>query len=272
MESSFFNKDKLIADLKIARMSVYFKDFLKRAIISSLFVTIPLNLLVLFVLFSIFNEIKNYKLLSIIIITLPMTFMIMLKFFLRTPEIKIIRSRKNIDAEITSVIRFLMLDLRANAPLFDALKNITENFEETGKYIKDITTKVKLGTALEDALTESVENVPSENLRILFWQIINHLQTGVDINKTLHTLVDEIQEQQKIEFKKYGKRLNVLSLFYMIIAIILPTIGFTMISAALIFIGFAINSGVIILFWIVFSLMQIMFLALSSGNRPVTES
>jgi hypothetical protein len=57
----------------------------------------------------------------------------------------------------------------------------------------------------------------------------------------------------------------------MIVAIILPTIGFTMISAALIFIGVEINIGLILGFWILFTIMQLMFLAMSGGNRPVTE-
>ncbi len=82
----------------------------------------------------------------------------------------------------------------------------------------------------------------------------------------------EIVENQKIEFKKYGKKLNVLSLFYMIIAIILPTIGFTLISAALIFLNVKMEVMIIIGFWILFSVFQLMFLAMSGGNRPVVEA
>jgi hypothetical protein len=104
------------------------------------------------------------------------------------------------------------------------------------------------------------------------WQLINHLQTGVDIIPALNSLVGEIFEKQRIEFKKYGKKLNVLSLFYMIVAIILPTIGFTMIAAILLFIGFQMSLSVILGFWVLFSIMQLMFLAMSGGNRPVTES
>jgi flagellar protein FlaJ len=204
-----------------------------------------------------------------------MGFFISFKFFLKYPEVKGIRSKKNIDAEIISAIRFLVLDLKANAPIYDAVQNLSKNFGEIGKYLNDIIIKVQLGSSLEAALSEEVEIVPSEEFRVLLWQLISHLQTGADISKSLETIVMEISEKQRILFKKYGKKLNVLSLFYMIIAIILPTIGFTMISAALIFIGVPIDEDfiyIILGFWVLFSVLQLMFLAMSSGNRPVVES
>jgi hypothetical protein len=45
-----------------------------------------------------------------------------------------------------------------------------------------------------------------------------------------------------------------------------------MISAGLIFMGFPITAWVIILFWGLFSILQLFFLVMSSGNRPVVES
>jgi Flp pilus assembly protein TadB len=196
----------------------------------------------------------------------------MFKFFLKTSEARIIRSRKNSEAEISSAIRVIILDMKANASMFDALRNVASNFNEIGVYLDDVINKVRLGSSLETALSEAVELVPSESFRVLMWQLINYLQTGTDVIPNLRTLVDEIVENQKIEFKKYGKRLNVLSLMYMIIAIILPTIGFTLVAAGLIFIGFKFNVGIIIGFWVMFTVLQVMFLAIGGGNRPVVES
>jgi Flp pilus assembly protein TadB len=268
----FFNKDELIKNLKIARMDVYYKDFLKNSLKVSMMMGIMVNVILFFVFSGVAKDTKNYFILLLLLVTVPMSFFIMFRFFLKTPEIKLIRSRKNIDAEITSAMRFLILDLKANAGIFDALQNLVKNFDEIGKYVNDVVTKVKLGSPIEKSLDEEVELIPSENLRVFFWQIINHLQTGSDITHSLKSIVDEIVEKQKIEFKKYGKKLNVLSLFYMIVAIILPTIGFTMISAALIFIGIEVTAGLILGFWILFTVMQLMFLVMSSGNRPVAES
>lgn len=268
----FFVKDKLIRDLRIARMNIYYKDFVKNSFKISLMMTIMINIILFFVLNSIAKTSGSASILLLLFLTFPLGFFILFKFFLKTPEVRIIRSRKNIDAEITSAIRFFVLDLKADAPIFDALHNLAENFDEIGNYLKDIIIKTKLGSSLENALNEAAELVPSESFRIVLWQIINHMQTGSDITHTLEVIVDEIVEKQKIDFKKYGKKLNVLSLFYMIVAIILPTIGFTMISAILIFIGFKMSIGVILGFWILFTVLQLGFLVLSGGNRPVVES
>jgi len=268
----FYNKEQLIHDLRVARIDIYYKDFIRYCSRIALMISLMLNALIFFILSSIARNTKAYSILALLVVTLPVCLYIAFMFFLRTPQVKIIRSKKNIEAEIISAIRFLILDLKANAPLFDAFQNLTKNFDEIGQYLRDVVIKVQLGSSLEEALNDAVELVPSEAFRTLLWQLVNHLQTGSDMIDTLNVMVTEIVENQKIEFKKYGKKLNVLSLFYMIIAIILPTIGFTLVSAMLIFLNVKMEVMVIVGFWMLFSVFQLMFLAISGGNRPVVES
>ena len=269
---AFVDKEVLIRNLKIARMNVYYKDFIKNCARLAAMSTFTLNILVFFVLDSVTKTTGSKAAFLLFFFTVPMGLYIAFMFFIKAPEVTIIRSRKNIDAEITSAIRFLILDIKANAPFFEAFQNMSNNFDEIGKYLRDVIVRVQLGSSFEQSLNEAVELVPSESFRILLWQVINHLQTGTDITHSLEVLVNEIVENQKIEFKKYGKKLNVLSLFYMIVAIIMPTIGFAIVSAALLFIGVEMNIGIILGFWVLFTVMQLMFLAVSGGNRPVVET
>ena len=259
-------------NLKIARMDIYYKDYVRKTLRTALILTALIHALIFFVLSSVAKTTGSNAIYLLAIVTLPTTFFAIFTFIIKLPEAAIMRSKKNVEAEITSAIRFLILDLKADASMFSALQNLAKNFDEIGIYMNEVIVKAKLGTALDEALTETVEMVPSESFRVFLWQILNYLQTGVDITPTLKVLVDEIVENQKIEFKKYGKRLNVLSLFYMIVAIILPTIGFPMIAAALIFLSVPITLGLILGFWIAFTIMQLLFLVMSSGNRPVVES
>ena len=200
----FYDKEKLQANLKSARMDVYYRDFAVKSLKAALFLTVIVDTLIYFVVISI-TQISSYQVLLIMLMVIPVSYYLFFKFMLKTPEVKIIRSKKNIEAEITSVIRFFILDLKANAPVFDALHNIVKNFDEVGLYLNDVLTKVKLGNSLTESLNETVELVPSEQFRIFLWQIINHLQTGTDITTTLDTIVDEIIETQRLEFKRYGK-------------------------------------------------------------------
>src|SRR3989338_4405384 len=228
-KASFINKDKLISDLRMARMNVYYADFIKKNFRLAIMASVGINIFVFFMIAGAAKASGSYYGLLILLITLPMGALMF--FFMKMPESKIIKSRKELDAEITSAIRFIVLDLKANASIYAALENLIENFEEIGKYVKEIIIEVRLGSSLEKALDDAVERVPSESFRVLLWQLLNHIQTGTDITHNLDTIVREIVEEQKIAFRKYGKKLNVVSLFYMIVAIILPTIGFTIISA-----------------------------------------
>jgi Flp pilus assembly protein TadB len=271
----FFDREKLISDLKVARMNVYYKDFARNCLKAALIMNVILNLALFFLFSKIAEKSKKESILLFLLLTLPLGFYILFEFMIKTPQARAIRSRKNIEAEIISAIRFLILDLKANAPIYHAIQNLTKNFDETGKYFNDVIAKVQLGSSLENALTEEVEVVPCEDFRVLLWQMISHLQTGADIVSSLETIVKDISEKQRLEFKKYGKKLNALSIFYMIIAIILPTIGFTLVTAALIFIGVPINESflyIVLGFWMIFSIMQLLFLSMSGANRPVIES
>ncbi|MDO8481154.1 MAG: type II secretion system F family protein [Nanoarchaeota archaeon] len=266
-----YDPDSLNRNLKIARMDVYYKEYVRKALRTAIMLTVLIHLLIFFVLSTVAATTGNKAIYLLAVVTLPLSFFALFTFIIKLPEVAIMRSKKNVEAEITSAIRFLILDLKADASMFSALQNLAKNFDEIGIYMNDAIIKAKLGTPLDEALGETVEAVPSESFRVFIWQILNYLQTGIDITPGLRVLVDEIVENQKIEFKKYGKRLNVLSLFYMIVAIILPTIGFTMIAAALIFLSVPITLGLILGFWIVFTILQLVFLVLSSGNRPVVE-
>ena len=84
------------------------------------------------------------------------------------------------------------------------MQNLATNFDEIGKYVRDLITRVKLGSSLENALNEAVEHVPSEGFRVLLWQLINHMQTGSDITHTLSVIVNEIVEKQKIDFNDFN--------------------------------------------------------------------
>ena len=266
------NKDKLIRDLKMARMNVYYKEYISKSIRGALMMGTLGNVLFFFALMGLAKSTGNYALLLLLFLSVPLSVWLFFLFFMRMPETKIIRSKKNIDAEIISAIRFLNLDIKANASMFSAIENLSTNFDEIGKYLRNIIADVKLGTPLEKSLSDAVEVVPSESFRVFLWQILNHVQTGTDITKSLDTIANEIVELQRLNFRKYGKKLNVVSLFYMIVAIILPTIGFTIISAIMLFIGIQINLGIVVGFWLLFSILQVIFLAISGGNRPVVES
>lgn len=265
VESIFFktiakNFKNLEFHLQQARMDVNDEQFVQRCLMTATYLSIFISVILYFFL--------KGESLVLILVFFPILYILLFFYFMRLPEVRFLKNRNKVEAEIVSSIRFLILEMKAGRSMYDSLVNIGRNFSEVGKYTDEIINKIVLGKTMDQAIEEAVELVPSENLRSVLWQLLNHTQTGSDVTAALKTIVDDVVEKQKIEFKKYGKKLNALSLFYMIIAIILPTIGFTIVAAALMFIGFKMTYLTIILVWMLFTLLQVMFVVISVSNRP----
>jgi flagellar protein FlaJ len=141
-----------------------------------------------------------------------------------------------------------------------------------GIYLDEIVDKVKMGKTLEQAILEAVETCPSAHLRALYWQLLNSLQTGADITSALRVQLDDIVENQKILIEEYGRELNALSLFYMMLSIIIPTVGFTIVTAVLTFIGAPITLWMLIGIWAFLTVIQYFFLMITARRRPSVEA
>jgi flagellar protein FlaJ len=74
-----------------------------------------------------------------------------------------------------------------------------------------------------------------------------------------------------IEIKEYGRKLNPLAMFYMIIAVILPSIGITMLIVLSTFIDLALDLTILLTIAFFLSIMQVMFLAMIKSSRPAVE-
>jgi flagellar protein FlaJ len=165
----------------------------------------------------------------------------------------------------------LIIEIQSGVPLYDAFINLSKNYETIGKYFKEITDKVNMGTSMEDALNETVDLTPSPEFRRVLWQVVNSLRTGSNIADSLISVIDQITKEQNIKMKEYGRKLNPLVMFYMMIAVILPSLGITMTIVLSTFMN--IELGLPVLLFIAFFLgfVQFMFLSIIKFSRPAIE-
>ena len=161
---------------------------------------------------------------GIMILFVPIIFILFFSYLLKLPEVKIAKKEKEISKEIVFAGRHMIIELESGISLYKTLINISKNYSVIGNYIKEIVNKVDLGTSMEDALAEAVEYIPSDDFRRLLWQILNSIRTGSEISKSLTLTLEQISREQTIEVSKYGRKLNPLAMFYMIIAVILPSL------------------------------------------------
>ncbi len=251
--------------LKKAGMNYKPEEFIKRTFTSAFYMTTGIVVSLVLILAK-FDVLK-----SIMVIFIPIIFFILFSYLLKLPEVKISKKEKEISKEIIFAGRHLIIELESGVPLYNALVNVSNNYRAIGLYFKEIVNKVDLGTSMEDALTEAVEYIPSNDFRRLLWQILNSIRTGSDISESLTSVLEQIAREQTIEVSKYSRKLNPFAMFYMIIAVILPTLGITMLIVLSSFIEFEISLTIFMVIAGFLAFVQFMFLSMIKFSRPAIE-
>ncbi|MBN2422557.1 type II secretion system F family protein [Candidatus Woesearchaeota archaeon] len=226
-------------------------------------------LLILFMLLSSFVEKKTLAL--ILIVVLPFLFIIVFFYFFKIPTVKINKIKRMINREVIFVGRFLIVELESGVPLFNAIKNVSRNFEVVGAYFQEIVEKVSVGTTLEKAINEAVDMVPSNSLRRMLWQLSNSITTGSDVVSPLNNVIETLTREQQIEVAEYGRKLNPLAMFYMLIAVVVPSLGITLLTIITVFIGLKLSLSILMMIVGLLGFMQFMFVAIINSGRPSIE-
>jgi len=241
------------------------EEFIKKTLLSTFYMTTGISVLVL----TIFAQLEILS--NIMYFIFPLLYVFMFSYMLKIPDVKIIKKGKEISKEIVFAGRFLIIELESGVSLYDAMVNVSKNYEVIGNYLKEITDKVSMGTTMEDAINETIETTPSSNLTKVLWQVLNSLRTGADISGSLSNILDQIVREQVIEVKEYGRKLNPLAMFFMVVAIIIPSLGITMLIVLTTFISLKIDLTALISIALFLGFVQYMFFSLIKSSRPAVE-
>jgi len=240
-----------------ARMSDTPEYYLRK----TLFTAFILGFGLCFVVFTFYSH-------AIVFAFFPVLFTLAALYLLGYVDLRIEHLKKAISTELVYAGRFLIIELESGVPPYVAFKNLARNYEVIGVYFRDLVEKIDLGTSLEDALNELITVTPSPDLRRLLWQLLNSIKTGSEASAALSSVLDQIVREQQIAVKEYGRKLNPLAMFYMMIAIIIPSLGTIMLIILASFIGFQLSLTVYMVIAFFIGFLQYMFLAVIRSSRP----
>lgn len=202
---------------------------------------------------------------------LPIFLVIGFFYFLRRVDMKIIKLQKLISQEIIFAGRYLLIEIESGVPMYDSFKNLAINYDHVGPYFGEIVEKVDLGTTLVEAVNETIILSPDVNFRKMLWQVLNSMKTGSDVSRSLETVLDQIVREQQIMVKEFGRKLNPLAMFYMMAAIIVPSLGITMLVAVSMFAGLELNLTILLIIAGFVGFVQFMFVSIIRNARPPME-
>ena len=112
---------------------------------------------------------------------------------------------------------------------------------------------------------------PSERFKKILFHLNNALKLGIDVTKPLKSVLGEIRNEQEIEIKRYGKKLNTIVIFYMLAAVVIPSIGMTLFIVIASFINFNVgfNQFLSVIAFIV--IIQLSFISIFKAVRPAVN-
>lgn len=257
-------KPGLKKKLRMAKIDQDPEEFVKKVFKKSIMIGVSIALLVFFLKG---NENPGEGLFMGVVLGAIVAKM-MYSFSLKKVDVAIRKRAKKIDREVLFVGRFLLIKLNSGKPLISALEESSKGFGAATEYFRQIMRRIELGTPIEQALDEATEFCPSKPLKKILFQITNALKIGVDVTNFLEAIVDEISEEQMQQITRYGKKLSSLTMFYMLAAIVVPSLGMTLfiVVASLISVNIGMwGFGVVILFLF---FLQFIFISLFRSARP----
>ncbi len=192
-------------------------------------------------------------------------------FLLFYPKMLSRKKIRNIENNLPHILHHILVQVRSGVPLYNTFVSIAKtDYGILSDEIRKVVNEINTGKSEAEALEKLTRETPSLFFRRVMWQLINSLKSGSDIGSTMKEIVASLAVEQRVSIKKYGSQLNPLSLMYMMLAVIFPTLGITFLLVLSSFSGITMNME-LILMGILGSLIffQFMFIGLIKSRRPV---
>ncbi len=185
------------------------------------------------------------------------------------PKLLIQRNVRNIECNLLFALRHFYVQIKSGVPIFDAISSVANgNYGSVSQEFRVVVRKTNSGLPMESVLEDIALKNPSTYFRRAIWQISNGVKAGGDIGSLLKNIIEGISSEQRIAIRRYGSQLNPLTLVYMMVAVVLPSLGVTFLLVLSSFSGMVVSE---MMFWTILAflaLFQFMFVGIIKSRRP----
>ncbi|NUN11220.1 type II secretion system F family protein [Candidatus Micrarchaeota archaeon] len=186
------------------------------------------------------------------------------------PKIVARRKGRAYEKNLIPAVRQLLIQLRSGVTLFDAMASVADDYGEVSKEFKKIVQKINAGTPEVDALSDASRSVPSRSFQKVLWQVANAIKVGSDVSDALGTILDDITTEQIDKIHSYGQELSPWTMMYMMAAVIVPSLGITMLIVITSFLNISIPKLFLVFVIVGIIGFQLFFMNFVGSRRPFT--
>lgn len=241
-------------------------EYTSLALFSSTFVTVIVFAMILVVSLSVA---PIMRVLSVSVTVSIVLFFLIFIYIMIYPRLQTKRKVADIDRNILYSLKHILIQIKSGVPLFEALVAVSEGtYGQISEEFKLLVKDVNTGTPLEAAMDNLALKNPSVNFRRAIWQISNGMKAGSNVGDVLGDTIENISKEQIIEIRKYGSQLNPLTLVYMMIAVIIPALGVTMLIVLSSFSGLVVSELTFLAILGGVVLFQFMYIGIIKSKRP----
>ncbi len=237
------------------------------------FIVATSNMLLIALLFIIFGALFKQSI-PLILIAGVAIILFGASFFsvLMMPRISATKRVRSLDNNLIPSLRQLLIEVRSGVTLFQAMSSVTEGYGEVSVEFKRIVEHINVGVSESEALNEASKRNLSFKFRRVLWHISNSLTVGSDIAVSLSDMIDELSKEKMDDIRRYGQELNPWTMMYMMLAVVIPSLGITIAAIILSFLNISLPKMLVLPGVIAFLIFfQLFFINFVKSRRPVVE-
>ncbi len=233
-----------------------------------LLMMVLLGMVSLLVLVAIRKGLLTFNLLEILVLMVTLVPVIYLVYFINYPKLQATRRRSKLDETVVFAIREIMIKVGSGVPIFNALLDVSNSdYGLVSEEFKIAVEEIQSGIPQEVALQNLSKRVPSQSLRRAVDILVNAIKSGSDVHGTLILINDMLIKKQQSDMKTYAAELTPMSMAYMLVSVVLPSLG----MSVFLILGSIGHFNTIYILYIVppfLLVFQIFFMGMVSNRRP----
>ncbi|HLD12634.1 MAG TPA: type II secretion system F family protein [Candidatus Nanoarchaeia archaeon] len=251
-------------DLVRAEVNYVARDYIAMSIVASG---------ILFVFLFIFCFFMTKLGLSIFMGFIISFFMTLIMFFqkLAYPKMYANGRVKSIERNLLPALQNMLIQLNAGVPLFNIFVSIAQGgYGGVSLEFEKAVREMNAGRSQVNTLNDLASRNPSQYFRRAVWQLTNGIKTGADLASVIQDTINSLSEYQLIQIEKYGGQLKPLAMFYLLIAVIMPSLGTTFVILLSSFVALS-DFAIKLIFWGLLTVtvfFQLVFIGIIKSRRP----
>ncbi|MCL4391614.1 MAG: type II secretion system F family protein [Candidatus Parvarchaeota archaeon] len=256
-------------DLLQASMDVDYIDYIAAGIIVTLvLIGLMAGVSALILLIAIKKNLLTIKIeaiLPVLIIVVPAVYFL---YFLNFPKLQATKRNKLIEEQVVFATREIMIKVGSGVPVFNALLDVANGeYGVVSEEFKLAIEEIESGVPQEVALDHLARRVPSQSLRRAIDIMLNAIKSGSDVAGTLSLINDMLIKKQQSDMKSYAGELTPMSMAYMLISVVVPSLG----MSVFVILGSLAHFNTVDIIYIIppfLLIFQIFFMGMVGNRRP----